>query len=420
MLGRRDAALLSTAYFRQTRANFNEMHVFFQNVFQSFTANAENQKKSFRVKESWHKRRAELRSGKATRQRLPCWLIREKTVDASGKVIVGAIKVDEIKASTVREIFKLTLAGWSITKHFTENGVPVIAQGTRWNGRSLAATILTNPSVIGHYRMLENKKPRGEFIKNVYPAIIDERTFYACQKQVSTLQKLTTRNGAISVNIATGLCKCPTCGGNLSRHRSHAPGKVYSYLICGRTRAGSNETDCRVRPNYDAFEASLLGLLSHSETVQKALGQASAEPSKIAALSGQVAEADKQAGKILRLIEGDDAPAKSLVARLKALETQAETLRLELQSEEARAKASTSPQTVYETFKAELRANSQTPEGRERIKAAIREIVEQIQFIDKTTYMVQFKGGFKVCVCMPESGFKWETMEQIGGPLSVP
>jgi hypothetical protein len=344
-------------------------------------------------------------------------------VDASGKVILGGIKVDEVKAATVREIFKLTLAGWGsrrIAQHFTQTGVPVIAQGARWNGRSMAATIITNPSVIGHYRVLENKKPTSEVIKNVYPAIIDERTFYACQKQVTTLRKLTTPNGAVSANIATGLCRCPSCGGNMSRNRHHSHGKVYSYLICGRTKAGSNRTDCSVRPSYDAFEASLLGLLSHSDTVQRALGQARAEPSKITALSGKLAEADKQAEKILRLIEGDDAPAKSLVARLKAFETEAETLRLELQSEEAQAKATTSPQIVYETFKAELKAKSQTPSGREPLKAAIRDIVDQIQVMDKTTYMVEFKGGCKVCVCMPESGFKWETMAQLGSPLSVP
>jgi len=108
-----------------------------------------------------------------------------------------------------------------------------------------------------------------------------------------------------------------------------------------------------------------------------------------------------------------------LVTRLKEITTEAEALRAELQAEEAQAKAITSPQVAYETFKAELKSNSQTPEGREKIKAAIRDIVESIKFASKDCYTITFKGGKSLEVWMADGTFKFEAARDLG-PVMVP
>jgi DNA invertase Pin-like site-specific DNA recombinase len=263
---------------------------FLPSVLRSFTGNDENVKKSLRVKAAWVTKRQEIKEGKAIRQKLPGWFSHEKSF-MGGKTILGKIVVDETKAATVREIFRLTLAGWGsrrIAKHFNATKVPSVSgQSPHWNGYSLLATIIRNPAVMGDYRVIENKKPTGEVIKGIFPPVVDEKTFYAANAAATGHRKLTTPAEAITSNIATGLVRCPTCGGNMSRHRNHAHGKVYSCLISGRSKAGTNTTDCACRPSYDAFEAGLLALMRDSATLRQALGQSTQRADRIERATGQ-------------------------------------------------------------------------------------------------------------------------------------
>lgn len=390
--------------------------VFLQLILNAHLGHSENVKKAARVREAWVTKRAEIRAGTAIRQRLPGWLFHEKSF-VGGKTVLGAVKVDEAKAATVRQIFKLTLAGWSrrrIAKEFNSKGVPSVSgQAKHWNAQSILACIIRNPAVIGDYKSAE-----GEIIKGIFPAIVDERTFYAANAAVTGRRELTTPAAARARNLVTGLVRCPTCDGTMNKATRHAHGKAYSYLVCSKTKHGENQTDCTCRPGYDAFESSLLALLRDSATLRKALGQPVGEPTELTALRGKVDAAERKLNQLMALLEAT--PSKALAARVQALELGAEALRAELQAKEATLKGTTPPGVAYEKFVGQLAQHLQEPEYRERVKVALRDIIERIQFHDKMTFTVYFRGGQHVEVWMSERGFAWELAKQIGDKIAVP
>jgi hypothetical protein len=297
----------------------------------------------------------------------------------------------------------------------------------KWNGPSLKRCILNSIAVIGHYSIPDpiTGKPTGEIAKNLFPAIVSEKDFYAVQALNGKISERSSPVKAVSNCLVTGLTRCPTCGGPMAHQSCHSHGKIYPYLICSANKAGQSDyEDCAKRIKYDQFEQSFLGVLCDSDTVRKALGQVSAEPSKLTELRGRVADADKTAEKIWRLIDGNDNPPKRLVEQLKLTETSGEALRAELQAEEAKVAATTSPQITYETWRGELAAHAKNPSKREAVKVAIRDIVETIQFHSKTAYRINFKGSsqpVEVIICDDSGeGYKFELAKVVGGSLKVP
>jgi len=56
------------------RSNFNDAGVLIPTFFGSFLANAENKKRSYRIRQAMDARREQIKSGKAVQGRLPAWL----------------------------------------------------------------------------------------------------------------------------------------------------------------------------------------------------------------------------------------------------------------------------------------------------------------------------------------------------------
>jgi hypothetical protein len=210
-----------------------------------------------------------------------------------------------------------------------------------------------------------------------------------------------------SMCLTTGLTHCPTCGGPMEHQSNHhvKSGKIYRYLRCQNNKAGrATDPACNRRIQYPQFEASLLGLLSRSTKVQALLGHEVVQPTKIAELRGKVTEADRKANNIAKRIEDDDDAPKMLVERLKQVMVEAEALRGELLAEEAKAKAVTTPQVAYDKFVNELSAHVGEPEYRERVKTALRDIVERIDFNALDAYTITFRTGTKYRVEMMANG----------------
>jgi DNA invertase Pin-like site-specific DNA recombinase len=378
-------------------------------ILAAHQAHDENAQKAYYVRESWVSKRAEIEAGTAIRQRLPSWLYHEKTFVGS-KVVLGAVKVDEAKAQTIREIFRLVLAGQSlrtIAKDFNLRGVPVVSIHTKgwkrkgepekerkkvqWNGRSVLATIIRNPAVIGDYVTAENKT-----IKGIFPAIVDEKTFHAANARATgNRTSLATSHTALGNNLFTGLVKCPTCGGNMSLRVHHKGkkhgGKVYRYLWCSQTKNGQNQIDCKIRPKYDLFEQSIFLLFKDGNNeIKTLLGQASA-PSEFMVLQGKLDIADRKLNEMVKFQE--EAPSKRMAERIQQLEQETETLRAEAQTKEAQEKAATPPLLAYSKFVAELSEHLQEPEYRERVKVALRDIIKFVQFEDSARFTVHFNNG---------------------------
>jgi hypothetical protein len=158
--------------------------------------------------------------------------------------------------------------------------------------------------------------------------------------------------------------------------------------------------------------------MSDSAMLRKALGEPVGEPTELTVLRGKVDAADRKLNEFMALLEAK--PSKALAARVQAIESEAEALRDELQAKEATAKSTIPPSVEYEKFVGELAENLGEPSCRERVKLALRNIIERIQFHDKKTFTIYFRGGQHVEVWMSEGAFKWELAKQIGDKIALP
>jgi DNA invertase Pin-like site-specific DNA recombinase len=379
----------------------------------SHVAFDENNKRAGRVRDAWTVKRAEIKAGTNIRQRLPGWLFRERTQDAMGKTVLGPIKIIEERAATVKQIFAWARLGWGrrrIAQQLNADKTPTVSgQSDKWHAESLNVCVLRNRAVIGDYAILDETtgKPTGEYAEGIFPAIIDAKTFYAVAGKREWNAARCARPHKASLCLTSGLTFCPACHGPMQHLSCHNGGKVYKYLICQDHKAGkSTNPECKRRISYPTFEDTFLGLMGTSDKVKVALGQENAAPDKLAELRGRIAEADRKANNLEAEVENtNDGPARRrLTARLDTLCVEAEALRAELLTEEKKVASTTSPQKAYETWMTELAAHAKNPEMRERIKAALRDIVERINFTALDSYVVTFKSGGKVAVDMMEGG----------------
>jgi hypothetical protein len=128
--------------------------------------------------------------------------------------------------------------------------------------------------------------------------------------------------------------------------------------------------------------------------------------------------ADRKLNELMVTLEA--APSKALGLRVQQLETEVETMRAELLSKEATQKATTPPSVAYDKFASELAEHLNEPEYRERVKTALRGIIDHIQFSDKSTFCVYFKGGQHVTVGMGNGTFDWQHAVSVGAALKMP
>jgi len=154
---------------------------FLQAILRAHLGNDENEKKSARVKASWDTRKQQVREGKAIKQKLPCWLRWDDKLDRP--VVI------EEKAAVVRRMFRLAMQGHgvlSITRQLTKSGTPTIGRNPTkgWYAAFVWLTI-TNKAVIGYCCHVEPP------VREVYPTIVDQKTFYAVQAKLKERKHLT-------------------------------------------------------------------------------------------------------------------------------------------------------------------------------------------------------------------------------------
>src|ERR1035437_2867269 len=320
-------------------ANFNDPSVLIPNFFASFLANAENEKRSYRIREAMTKRRAQIEAGKAVRGQLPCWL---KWDQEQGKPVV----IEE-KAKAVRRLFELSLSGMGVQSIVREMAnVPCISNSkkAKWNPR-LVYRILTEKCAIGHYH-----RYNAPSVPGVFPAIVSETDYYSSLAKMKARSNFTAPRKYQNNSLFTGLGKCAVCNGSLIKTRSGHNGKYYDYLLCANGVRHENG-HCEVHAagiRYDAIERTFLTLLSDSALIQQALtGKQQEEPDALSVLKGKLASVQAQANKLLAIIEGDDRPAKRLADRLKQLEAEESQLAEQVEAESAKAKAQKPSEAAY-------------------------------------------------------------------------
>lgn len=379
-----------------SRDNFNDAAVILPAFIQSFLANSDNEKRSYRIKQAMNTRRATVDSGKAVRGRLPAWL--EWSKELNGPVLVPH------KAKVIREIFDLCLAGTGcreITRIMVRRNEPPMTGHKRasWNNWNVYR-FLTDKSALGyHYYALEKRYSD----KPVYPPVVDEKTFYAAAAKLKERQRFTQPWTRESRNLFTGLLRCAKCGQTMTRQTVCNHGKYkYAYLICsGNLRGSSGCGWAGIR--FEDFERSMLTVLADSKLIAKCLSGPDVD-AELAAAKGKLADVEKQAEKILRLIEGMDTPPQRLVDRLQALETEENALREDVMAREARA--ATPPARAYEGISDELAGKLADPETRRKVRVGMRGFIDRVTVdLKASAYEIHFKGGrLPVTVIVREGG----------------
>lgn len=185
--------------------------------------------KSRRIKTSWEHRREKIKNGEIAHKGIyPDWI----------EVSTGKPKVIESRAAIVREIFDLSInynmSYASIIKAIKEKHGDKTKISPNWINR-----LFVKKRVLGIYEPNEvnentqHYQSLNEEIK-AYPAIIDEKTFYAAR--VSVKKRMKTRKGRPSkkeVNFFVSQLYCGCCGSAVSMSTS---GYTHTYRCRRRDR----------------------------------------------------------------------------------------------------------------------------------------------------------------------------------------
>lgn len=213
-----------------------------------FRANEESETKSKRLKAAWDNKRKN--AGKVKLSKLcPAWL--------NYSEITGQFEIIEAKVKVVKTIFDLcitTCGLYGIARYLNQNKIPVFGKGKLWY-RSYIKKIISNRAVIGEFQslsMIDNKRqPLGDPIKDYFPAVVDENTFYLANSAISRRDASEKgRKGTSFSNLFTGVIYCGECGFKMIlRNRGIRGGKS---LHCSNKQVGGG---CTMSDwNSDVFE----------------------------------------------------------------------------------------------------------------------------------------------------------------------
>ncbi len=187
-----------------------DMNRLMMSVLRLSLAHAESEKKSVRLAQMWgEKKRKAAAEGKPMTKVCPAWLTKKG----------DKFEVVEEKAALVREIYSMALQGIgarTIAKTLNEQGRSITKSGHFT--RSYVVKILSTPTVIGLFQPRKVQYsgsqagfvPDGDTLTNYYPAILDEKTFYAVQSILNTRKgSIYTPKGNVYVNILQKVLQTP-------------------------------------------------------------------------------------------------------------------------------------------------------------------------------------------------------------------
>lgn len=211
-------------------------------------AHEESEIKSFRSREAWKNKRANMLKKPMTAN-CPGWLRLNKKSEQF-EVIPERVEV-------IQRIFEMTLSGIgrnTIARILNEEGIPTFSKkGKGWYGGTIQK-IRHNVAVMGYYPVdgtkLVGRSP-DESTKGYYPQIISEDIFYQAQRAVKGITHKAGNKGKYFSNLFQGLAFCSECGAPM-RMFSKGPNKAKSYL-CSNVHIGM-ECKNRLRHNVTLIE----------------------------------------------------------------------------------------------------------------------------------------------------------------------
>lgn len=217
-------------------------------------AHEESLTKSHRVSAAWANKRAGAGQRPMTKW-CPAWL--KLAEDRSRYVVIPE------RARVVQQIFEDSVSGVGLQKQasrLNETDEPTFGSPNGWH-HTYIAKILASRSVLGefqpHVREGGKRVPKGDPVRDYFPAVIDEQLFY--RAQVAKAQRKISgkgRKGETYSNLFSGFARCAYCGSKvLFENKGYGP-KGGTYLVCDSTKRKLGCPSTRWR--YEDFEGSFL------------------------------------------------------------------------------------------------------------------------------------------------------------------
>lgn len=159
---------------------------------------------------------------------------REYTKDPRGKLIFSAQLIRDDQAEIVREAARRVVAGdscYGIAQDFNRRGVPIPHKPSNprnfpeWNGAQIKRMV-TNPGYIG------KRVHQGKIVGDaVWPAILDDETFYTALEILNDPKRKQTKDGAVKY-LLTGIMTCGECGRISKTGRQNSSSGHYKTYMC--------------------------------------------------------------------------------------------------------------------------------------------------------------------------------------------
>lgn len=339
-------------------------------------AHEESAMKSKRLSAVWAEKKRNA-AEKVVTSRVPAWLV----------VKDGKIVVDEPKAETIREIFRLIRSGYGLNlleRKLNSEGVTTFGGRAKGWHKSYLTKLVHNRALIGEYQPMTGKtgarKPSGDAVTGYYPAILSETEFFAAQKAIEDRSNKGGRKGNGMANIFTGLCRCGYCGDAMRYVNKNAATK-WQYLVCSKAKRG---VGCKHIPwLYHEIENAILKNLAaldiaailKDDTAQRAKEALDTEKAKLS-------DTKKRLRNLTKLVEEAEDVDAVLQDRFAELRAEEKARQAKLRELEAQSVTPGLGRKHFEKFR-KLREALDQAEGEELIELRLRINQELKRFVDR-------------------------------------
>lgn len=346
-------------------------------------AHEESHEKGKRVREAWGKKRDAARAeGRPMTKRCPAWIEIENK----------KFKIVPDRAQVVQRIFRMAIDGFglrTIIKVLNAEGEPAFKGKNGWQTSSLRRLLMAR-TVLGEYQPHVgrhwNKKPEGDPIKNYYPAIIDEDTFWSAQTAIERRRGRGGPRGPQIAHLLQGIAKCGECGAAAHILNKGAPPKGGLYFQCSKARRSAgcaNTTLWRV----EKIENRLLAALPYVDYQAVVHGtQNDEEADRIATLEAKLADAERRRKRLIVLVEsGDDAATQ----RFTEVAEDVKAFKHQLKGAREAAGKATARRGELKTYQSSIKDlmlvmgvcdDERKRETRIRLAEQIRKLITQVEF----------------------------------------
>ncbi|MCW9014098.1 MAG: recombinase family protein [Gammaproteobacteria bacterium] len=388
---------------RYTSQNLNNIGNLIISLVILSRAHEESKIKSERMAASWaNKRKNALK--KPVTAIMPAWLRLDKKTNCINEIPERVL--------IVREIFEKTIAGYGrqkLVSYLNEQKIETWGRSKFWQP-SYISKILDNRAVLGEYQPHRgsgsDRTPAGDAIKNYYPAVIDELTFYRAKNARSARKNQGGRRGRKFSNLFTGLLFCMHCNSSMAYidKCSKKSGKNGGRrLVCSgyRNRSGCSNN---IHYIYDHVEHIFLQQFAHEFRWHDLLLSDTSETKKtgekIDALTAQIEEQKKYIDE-LRLIVNASRNKPAAVREICRADylTGAEKL-VELETELEAAKQKTVDTVSNHDFSTALKnvllLNTDDDDkyaARAALNQILKKYIDKIEFNLDYTILCQMKNG---------------------------